>query len=140
MQDLETDTINTESNSQPSSTGNSSSSSGNGNGTPNRGIWALEISRCGRYLAASGQDHIVRVWCLATAETNQYLNKNLQQSATRSTGEQSGLHRARSRRGTMGLARRNEIFCQRPMRTWIGHKNDVLELAWSKVSFSIINI
>ncbi|RKP27401.1 WD40-repeat-containing domain protein, partial [Syncephalis pseudoplumigaleata] len=28
-----------------------------------------------------------------------------------------------------------EVFCRRPMRTWTGHKNDVLELAWSKNNF-----
>ncbi|KAI8058328.1 hypothetical protein BDF22DRAFT_739736 [Syncephalis plumigaleata] len=120
MQDLDTEIVNIESSNQSSSIGNGSSrtsTSSTSTSTSNRGIWALHISRCGRYLAASGQDHI-----------------NTQQTGTRTTDEH-GLNRARSRRGTMGLARRNEIFCQRPMRTWIGHKNDVLELAWSKNNF-----
>ncbi|KAI9595241.1 WD40-repeat-containing domain protein [Syncephalis fuscata] len=105
MQELQTDPV--ESKLDVSNTPNS---------TSGRGVWALQISRCGRYLAASGQDHIVRVWCLATAETNK-------------------TDRHRPRHVLSDFSARKEIFCSRPMRTWIGHQNDVLELAWSKNNF-----
>jgi WD40 repeat protein len=92
--------------------------------TTARGIWAMQFSKCGRYLAASGQDHIVRVWCLATAETSQV--KHL--------GNKIGVGsdmKHNDRLANNGMLR--EIFCSQPMRVWEGHTGDVLELSWSKV-------
>jgi WD40 repeat protein len=83
-------------------------------------IWALEFSRDGRYLAAGGQDRIVRVWAvIANAEDRQ--------SHGHSDGDSTTLENETPRNLSA------PVFKQKPLREYHGHTATILDLSWSKV-------
>jgi WD40 repeat protein/ribosomal protein S27AE len=85
-------------------------------------IWATEFSRDGKYLAAAGRDHIVRVWAvISNSEERQAHEK--QEDATSSSNNGHG-------------ERLNApVFIGKPIREFEGHTMDVLDLSWSKNNF-----
>ncbi|RKP14680.1 WD40-repeat-containing domain protein, partial [Piptocephalis cylindrospora] len=70
-------------------------------------IWTVQFSPCGRYLAAGGQDGLVRLWCLVEQKS----------------------------KVSPAPSPHSSIFSDEPMRRWEGHKGDVMDLAWSKNNF-----
>jgi len=82
-------------------------------------IWALEFSHDGKYLAAAGQDNVVRIWAvLASREDRRTLEKD----------EEA---RANAEGGRLRLSA--PVFRDRPYRILLGHEKPVLDLTWSKV-------
>lgn len=85
-----------------------------------KAIWALEFSKDGKYLAAAGQDKIVRVWAVI------------------STAEDREAHESEEEAGTEdqkpGVRLSAPVFKTKPIREYDGHKSSVLDLSWSKVS------
>lgn len=79
-------------------------------------IWATEFSRDGRYLAAGGQDRVVRVW------------------AVLSNPEERRMHE-RDESDPAGEAKHLSapVFQQKPYREYGGHTATILDLSWSKV-------
>lgn len=81
-------------------------------------IWATEFSKDGRYLAAGGQDRIVRVWAvLGTPEERTSHEKD--ESDPNASGGATHLSAP--------------VFQQKPHREYQGHTATVLDLSWSKV-------
>ena len=80
-------------------------------------IWATEFSKDGKYLAAGGQDQVVRVWAvLSSAEERRAHEKDDSDCA----GEAKRLSAP--------------VFQQKPCREYTGHTATILDLSWSKVS------
>lgn len=81
-------------------------------------VWATEFSRDGKYLAAAGQDQIVRVW------------------AVLSTHEERHAHE-KDEDATVGKNERLSapVFASKPVREFQGHTSTVLDLSWSKNNF-----
>lgn len=79
-------------------------------------IWATEFSKDGRYLAAGGQDRVIRVW------------------AVLSNAEERKTHE-RDESDPAGQAKRLSapVFQQKPYREYNGHTSTILDLSWSKV-------
>jgi len=83
-------------------------------------VWATEFSKCGRYLAAAGQDQVVRVWAVI------------------STPEERQAHEYEEdvKSNTSGGARLSApVFRSTPIREFEGHTGDILDLSWSKNNF-----
>lgn len=81
-------------------------------------VWAMEFSKDGRYLAAGGQDHLVRVWAvISTPEDRQAHEK--EEDAASKEGERMRLHAP--------------VFKTRTVQEYEGHTASVLDLSWSKV-------
>ncbi|EEB06520.1 WDR44 family WD repeat protein [Schizosaccharomyces japonicus yFS275] len=98
----------------------------NGTGTSSRAgtktgaaIWAMEFSHDGKYLAVGGQDRTIRVWTVYNEE---------QEKAFRQMGHTSA---SKSVNGTLHAP----VFSTRPVREYVGHKSDILDLCWSKNNF-----
>jgi WD40 repeat protein len=81
-------------------------------------VWAMEFSKDGKYLAAGGQDKIVRVWAvISTAEERRAHEK-----------EESGPDGS-------GANLSAPVFQQRTFREYVGHTATILDLSWSKNNF-----
>ncbi|KFX90108.1 hypothetical protein V490_06648, partial [Pseudogymnoascus sp. VKM F-3557] len=81
-------------------------------------VWTTEFSLDGKYLAAAGQDTVVRVWSvIATAG---------ERAAHEAEEEQS--------EGT-GAPLSAPVFRSKPVREFEGHGATVLDLSWSKNNF-----
>jgi WD40 repeat protein len=84
-------------------------------------VWAVEFSKDGRYLAAGGQDRIVRVWAvISSAEDRKWHEKAEQQNQA-------------SIEGAEHLSA--PVFQQKTFRAYSGHTATILDLSWSKNNF-----
>jgi WD40 repeat protein len=92
-------------------------------------IWAMEMSRCGRYLAAAGHDGVVRVWA-AHSSTDDPNAQNGDAPAEASVlAEKSCKRRLRA----FSLPYQAPVFDPKPLHEYVGHTADVLDISWSKV-------
>lgn len=82
-------------------------------------IWATEFSKDGRFLAAGGQDRIVRVWAVISTPEERSMHEH-DESGPSAEGEQATHLSA-------------PVFQQKPLREYEGHTATVLDLSWSKV-------
>ncbi|KAF2438342.1 WD40 repeat-like protein [Karstenula rhodostoma CBS 690.94] len=83
-------------------------------------IWATEFSKDGKYLAAGGQDKVVRVWAvLATPEDRRA--HETEEHTPNASGHSTRLSAP--------------VFHQKPFREYQGHTSTILDLSWSKNSF-----
>ncbi len=95
----------------------SSSSARSGTG-PGGAIWTTEFSIDGKYLAAAGQDQIVRVWSVISTPTER---------AEQERDEDLG--------GVGSERLSTPVFKSKPLREFTGHTSTVLDLSWSKNNF-----
>ena len=84
-----------------------------------KAIWAMEFSKDGRYLAAGGHDHVVRVWGIIATQEDRQTHEKAEDGASN-----DGAHTRLSA----------PVFKARPVREYEGHTASVLDLSWSKVS------
>lgn len=83
-------------------------------------IWAMEFSTDGKYLAAGGQDNLVRVWAvISSAEERR--SHEVEEEAAGKEGEHVRLNAP--------------VFRSKPVQEYEGHTASVLDLSWSKVVF-----
>lgn len=81
-------------------------------------VWATEFSKDGKYLAAGGRDHVVRIWqVISTAEDR------------RSQEEEE----AQDDRPDERLSA--PVFLEKPVQEFKGHTGEILDLSWSKNNF-----
>ncbi|CAI6341239.1 unnamed protein product [Periconia digitata] len=84
-------------------------------------VWATEFSQDGKYLAAGGQDRVIRVWTVISTPEERRVHE-LEESNKRMAGGD----------GTYLSA---PVFQQKPHRLYIGHESTILDLSWSKNNF-----
>ena len=93
-------------------------------------IWALEISVDGRYVAAGGQDRVVRIWAVISTPEERQMHEAEEDALHAADGSTS----ARPRTGRLSTP----IFKTQPIRKYEGqHTSDILALSWSKNNFLI---
>jgi WD40 repeat protein len=89
-------------------------------------IWATEFSKDGKFLAAGGQDKIVRVWSvISTPEERRAQEKDEGDPDT--PGD-----------GSTRLSA--PVFQQKPVREYEGHTSTILDLSWSKVGDIVLRV
>ncbi|EPE06420.1 wd repeat domain-containing protein [Ophiostoma piceae UAMH 11346] len=82
-------------------------------------IWTTEFSKDGKYMAAGGRDHIVRIWqVISTAED-------------RRAQEEEEAHNG----GGEGERLSAPVFLEKPVREFVGHTGEILDISWSKNNF-----
>ncbi|KAG5356925.1 putative WD repeat-containing protein [Yarrowia sp. E02] len=84
--------------------------------SPIGAIWAMKFSLDGRYLAAAGQDRVLRVWKVCTRPQNSPYEDYF---------------------GFKGTKMYAPVFEETPEREFRGHEGDILDLSWSKNNFLI---
>ncbi|KAL8758648.1 MAG: hypothetical protein Q9199_001326 [Rusavskia elegans] len=83
-------------------------------------IWAMVFSKDGKYLAAGGQDYLVRIWSvISTAEERRA--HEVDEDAVGKEGEHVRLNAP--------------VFRSKPLQEYEGHTASVLDLSWSKNNF-----
>jgi WD40 repeat protein len=82
-------------------------------------IWATEFSKDGRFLAAGGQDRIVRVWAVISTPEERSMHEHDESGPSTEGGRSTHLSAP--------------VFQQKPLREYEGHTATVLDLSWSKV-------
>ncbi|KAK3334227.1 hypothetical protein B0T19DRAFT_440918 [Cercophora scortea] len=92
----------------------------NGRKAPRSGgaIWATEFSRDGKYFAAAGRDHVVRIWAVISTAQERRAHEE-EEAANGGTGERLSA----------------PVFRDQPIREFQGHTGEVLDLSWSKNNF-----
>jgi WD40 repeat protein len=89
-------------------------------------IWAIEFSRDGKYLAAGGQDRIVRVWAVISSSEDRQAHGRSENDPPNLEGHAHNLSAP--------------VFHQKHLREFHGHTATVLDLSWSKVRLTNMNI
>ncbi|KAL8938461.1 MAG: hypothetical protein Q9216_003889 [Gyalolechia sp. 2 TL-2023] len=83
-------------------------------------IWALEFSTDGRYLAAGGQDNLVRVWAVISSAEERRAHE-IEEDAAGKEGERVRLNAP--------------VFRSKPIQEYEGHVASILDVSWSKNNF-----
>ena len=81
-------------------------------------VWATEFSKDGKYLAAGGRDHVVRIWAVISTPEERKAHEE-EEIANGGTGERLSA----------------PVFRSQPFREFEGHSGEVLDLSWSKNNF-----
>ncbi|KAL8841261.1 MAG: hypothetical protein Q9176_003354 [Flavoplaca citrina] len=83
-------------------------------------IWAMDFSKDGKYLAAGGQDYLVRIWSvISTVEERR--GHEVDEDTIGKEGEHVRLNAP--------------VFRSKPVQEYEGHTASVLDLSWSKNNF-----
>ncbi|KAL9035384.1 MAG: hypothetical protein Q9180_004892, partial [Flavoplaca navasiana] len=83
-------------------------------------IWAMDFSKDGKYLAAGGQDYIVRLWSVISTAQERRAHE-VDEDAIGKEGEHVRLNAP--------------VFRSKPVQEYEGHTASVLDLSWSKNNF-----
>jgi WD40 repeat protein len=101
-------------------------------------VWAMRFSNNGRYLAAGGQDGIVRVWVVLSSP-DERSREAWASYAAESGGPASAVPGNMESPSTSTPKKEKRpidapVFASKPLHEFHGHAADVLDLSWSKVS------
>ncbi|KAL9105386.1 MAG: hypothetical protein Q9227_009442 [Pyrenula ochraceoflavens] len=92
------------------------------NPSSSKAVWAMKFSKDGQYLAAAGQDKIVRVWAVMSSQEERQAFEN----------EEDGKS---GNEDTSGMKLNAPVFKTKLVREYDGHTSSVLDLSWSKNNF-----
>lgn len=89
----------------------------------------MKFSNDGRYLAAAGQDAVVRVWQVLSSHADR---------ATHEQGEDAAYDPNAGADG-QGVRLNAPVFLSEPIHEYHGHTAEVLSLSWSKVGYRLLS-
>jgi len=84
-------------------------------------VWCMKFSRTGKFLATAGQDRIVRVWTIQCMKSE----------APENADTSENYHEDGEIKACSFKKRGESMFKDVPLRAYVGHKGDVLDLCWS---------
>ncbi|EWC48208.1 hypothetical protein DRE_02312 [Drechslerella stenobrocha 248] len=97
-------------------------------GKQKNAIWSIKFSKDGRYLAVAGKDKVVTVWEVLGSEEDRREHEIDEESHVGGNGTPNGSSNNGDRLST-------PVFRAEPMREYVGHTGDILDLSWSKNNF-----
>lgn len=85
----------------------------------------MQFSKDGKYLAAGGQDKLVRVWKVIGTQEERSAHEREEDAAGLASG---GFYTEGA-----GMRLNAPVFRKEPVHEYTGHTADILDLSWSKV-------
>ena len=83
----------------------------------------MVFSKDGKYVAAAGQDKVVRVWAVIINAEDREAHEQDEEEV----------------KGREGMRFTAPVFKTQPIREYFGHTGSVLDLSWSKVGMLLGN-
>ncbi|KAK7967321.1 WD repeat-containing protein [Apiospora aurea] len=91
---------------------------GSKNVTAGGPVWAVEFSKDGKYLATAGKDRVVRIWAVMSSQE-----------------DRAAYDECEIDQGSYGERLSAPVFHPNPVREFVGHTGEILDLSWSKNNF-----
>lgn len=100
------------------------------NGRKKQAVWAMEFSQDGQYLAAAGHDAVVRVWKVLSSDSQPHPRPGSEQECL---ADDAPLASAKSNKSKTPKTQRAQapVFESAPLKEFVGHTGDVLDLRWA---------
>ncbi|KAK9271573.1 hypothetical protein L1049_001934 [Liquidambar formosana] len=95
-------------------------------------IWTMKFSPDGQYLASGGEDGVVRIWHVTSADASCKYSNAEGNFGSKSKEGKSSLGRRKSSHASVVIPDKIFQIEESPMQEFRGHSSDVLDLAWSK--------
>ncbi|KAK8065739.1 WD repeat-containing protein [Apiospora hydei] len=91
---------------------------GSKNVTAGGPVWAVEFSKDGKYLATAGKDRVVRIWAVMSSPEDRAAYDEYEMG-----------------QGSYGERLSAPVLHPNPVREFVGHTGEILDLSWSKNNF-----
>lgn len=104
-----------------------SSTAGSQTGQQHTGkaIWSVIFSNDGKYMAAAGQDRVVRIWAVLSSHTDREAAELDADAKEQGNKDQEGDY----------AKLKAPVFQAKPVQVFEGHTGSILDLSWSKNNF-----
>lgn len=105
--------------------GNSSTDGSQAGQPTGKAIWSVVFSNDGKYMAAAGQDRMVRIWAVLASHTDREaaeLDDEEEQEGNKDQDDDMPKLKA-------------PVFKTKPVQVFEGHTGSILDLSWSKNNF-----
>ena len=103
-------------------------------------IWTMKFSPDGQYLASGGEDGVVRIWRVTSADASSNYPIVEDNFGTKMKGGKSTFWGKRTKHASIVIPAKVLHIEESPLQEFHGHSSGVLDLSWSNSNVSLLTI